>query len=56
MTTEFKLMFKMKARESGESVCYKQDGQRFDQCHTVKLNAATDYDLSFTLRPALYIE
>ncbi|KAL4239107.1 CB1 cannabinoid receptor-interacting protein 1 [Mactra antiquata] len=56
MATEFKLTFRMKEHEGGGHVCYKQDGQRFDQCHTVKLNAATEYDLSFTLKPAIYID
>lgn len=56
MATLFKLTFRMTAREAGETVCFKQDGQRFDQTHTVKLNTNTTYDVKFTLKPAIYIE
>lgn len=56
MTSEFKMTFKMTVRESGDVVCYKHDGQRFEQTQTVKLNADTAYELRFTVQPALYIE
>ncbi|XP_045213276.2 uncharacterized protein LOC123564065 [Mercenaria mercenaria] len=56
MATEFKLIFRMTARAAGDVVCFKQDGQRFDQTHTVKLNTDTEYDLKFTLKPAIYVD
>ncbi|XP_045165212.2 uncharacterized protein LOC123529072 [Mercenaria mercenaria] len=56
METDFKLTVRINARETGDAVCFKHDGQRFEQMHTVKLNANTEYELIFTLHPAQYIE
>lgn len=56
MATDFKLTFRMCARAAGDAVCYKQDGERFDQTHTVKLNTETEYEFKFSLKPAIYVE
>ena len=56
MTTDFKLSLQIKQKSSGSAVSFKQDGQRFEQTHTVKLNADTDYEIRFIVRPCVYLE
>ena len=56
MDTNFKLSVRITERDSGKAVCYKHDGERFEQTNTVKMNANKEYDVMFTLQPAVNIE
>lgn len=56
MPTTFKLLLQMKAIETDQVVCFKQDGQRFEQAHTIKMNVGTQYQLAFILRPATHVD
>ncbi|XP_060570831.1 CB1 cannabinoid receptor-interacting protein 1-like [Ruditapes philippinarum] len=56
MDTNLKLSVRIIKRDSGKAVFYKHDGQRFEQTHTVKMNADKEYDIMFTLNPAMGIE
>ncbi|XP_052769114.1 uncharacterized protein LOC128209214 [Mya arenaria] len=55
-TRKFKLTLRVSGREDGRPVHFKQDGQRFEHAHTVKLNASTDYEMKFTIKPAIHID
>ena len=52
----FKVTLRIQTKEGSGPVHFKPDGQRFEHAHTVKLNASTDYELSFNVKPALHIE
>lgn len=41
---------------TGQPVYFKQDGQRFGQAQTLKLNVNTDYELRFTTKPGVHIK
>lgn len=56
MTTDFKVILQIHVHETGHVVSFKHDGQRFEQSHTVKLNTNTEYELIFTVQPALHME
>lgn len=56
MSGNLKLTLRIVEKDSGDPVCFKQDGQRFERPETVKLNANTEYDIDFTFRPAHCLE
>lgn len=56
MTTNFKVVFCLTAKNTGEGVTFKQDGQRFSQPSTIKLNTGTEYELQITLRPDMPVK
>ena len=53
---QFKLSFQLRTKENDMPVCFKQDGKRFEQTQTIKLNTSSDYKMKFILRPAIHIE
>ncbi|XP_045165252.1 uncharacterized protein LOC123529107 [Mercenaria mercenaria] len=56
ITMNFKVTFRLVDKKSGGVVSYKQDGQRFGQSVTVKLNTDTEYELTVTVRPAVTVK
>ena len=52
MVRNFKLTLSISKLPGEELVYQKQDGQRFSNCHTVKLNVNTSYRLLLATRPA----
>lgn len=56
MATNFKVTFRLIAKKTGEVVSFKQDGQRFSQAWTIKLNTDTEYELRITFRPAMSVK
>jgi len=55
-TASFKLLISLRQAQDGEGVgipvFHKQDGERFEDMTTVKLNADTKYNIKLTTRPA----
>ncbi|KAK3588761.1 hypothetical protein CHS0354_024243 [Potamilus streckersoni] len=53
MALEFKCSLFIKKLKDGETVYLKQDGERFQQAQTIKLNTNTDYEVRLNIRPVL---
>nr|KAG5698112.1 hypothetical protein BaRGS_031802 [Batillaria attramentaria] len=53
MATTFQTTLEIKTHPGGEEVYHKQDGQRFGQAVTVKMNVTQAYALIVTFRPAM---
>ncbi|KAJ8301722.1 hypothetical protein KUTeg_020709 [Tegillarca granosa] len=54
MAKSFKLSLLMR-KKSGDAIYHKQDGQRFDNPHTIKLNINTEYNVRIEIRPPLHL-
>ncbi|KAL3874095.1 hypothetical protein ACJMK2_037157 [Sinanodonta woodiana] len=53
MALEFKCSLFIKKMKDDGTVYLKQDGERFEQAQTIKLNTNTDYEVRLNIRPAL---
>ena len=51
MAKSFKVSLSLRKKESEDPVHFKQDGQRFEKPHTLKLNQATEYTVRVSIRP-----
>jgi hypothetical protein len=56
MAKEFRVSLLIRKRPLDQPVHFKEDGGRFDQPKTVKLNVNTKYSMEFTFRPPHILE
>lgn len=56
MAMDFRVNLLIRKRPLDQPVHFKEDGGRFEQQKTVKLNVNTKYSMEFTFRPPQTLE